>query len=309
MMIYLVTASKKLKVEGQPIRVDLAWDLFLPDSNGDLPEEKLQDIEMIKNWIWRQLGKKLGHFKNSMNDPVTVLLPELTKAGFDFVVRTCSFWSDEIYFLSESKGAVRNNLWTAPVVNVFNVPGNIESLSKLTSVKHRELHSMLSPILGSGRSNIRTYVISPGDTFARYHSHTAREEFYLILEGRGSVRIGAHKVEVSRGDLISKPTGPDIATQFLADLGEDLRVLDVEVWPDMDKRSKDLVHYPDHGELDLFGEGWNLMIPDEAMHGVEDSMKNYETGYVRLIDGSWKPKEVPGFHQREKEPIKRKRGK
>ena len=120
MMIYLVTASKKLKVEGQPIRVDLAWDLFLPDSNGDLPEEKLQDIGMIKNWIWRQLGKKLGHFKNSMSDPVTVLLPKLTKAGFDFVVRTCSFWSDEIYFLSESKGAVRNNLWTAPGVTVVS---------------------------------------------------------------------------------------------------------------------------------------------------------------------------------------------
>ena len=46
-MINLVTASKIVKVEGQPIRVDLAWDLFLPGSDGDLPEEKFQDIDML----------------------------------------------------------------------------------------------------------------------------------------------------------------------------------------------------------------------------------------------------------------------
>ena len=50
-MINLVTASKKVKVEGQPIRVDLAWDLFLPGSEGDLPEGKVQDIDMLKNWL------------------------------------------------------------------------------------------------------------------------------------------------------------------------------------------------------------------------------------------------------------------
>ena len=305
-MINLVTSSKKVKVESQPIRVDLAWDLFLPDSKGDLPEGKSQDIDMLKNWLWRQLGRKLGYLKNDKSIPVTVLLPKLTKAGLDFVVRTCSFWSDEIYLLPESKGKASDNLWTAPVVNVFDIPGKSDSLSKLTSLHHRTMHSLLSPILGSAKSNIRTYLIPPGMTFARYHSHTSREEFYLVLEGKGSVRIGAHKLEVKKGDLISKPTGPDLATQFLADLGEDLRVLDVEVWPDVDKRSKDLVHYPDHGELDLFGEGWNMMIPDEAIHGVEDSMKNYEVGYFRHIDGSWDPREVPGFTIRKKETSSRK---
>jgi uncharacterized cupin superfamily protein len=305
-MINLVIASKKVKVEGQPIRVDLAWDLFLPSSDGDLPEGKVQDIDMLKNWLWRQLGRKLGYLKNDKSIPVTVLLPKLTKAGLDFVVRTCSFWSDEIYLLPESKGTARKNLWTAPVVNVFDVPGKSDSLSKLTSLHHRTMHSLLSPILGSGKSNIRTYLIPPGMTFARFHSHTSREEFYLVLEGKGNVRIGGHKLEVKKGDLISKPTGPDLATQFLADLGKDLRILDVEVWPDIDKRSKDLVHYPDHGELDLFGEGWNMMIPDEAIHGVEDSMKNYEVGYFRHIDGSWEPREMPGFTIRKKETGTRK---
>ena len=74
-MIYLVTVSKKVKVEDQHIRVDLAWDLFLPGSEGDLPEEKVQDIDMLKNWLWRQLGRKLGYLKNDKSIPVTVLSP------------------------------------------------------------------------------------------------------------------------------------------------------------------------------------------------------------------------------------------
>jgi|GEM_PF-3491597 len=308
-MIRLLKASKGVKVEGQPIRVDLAWDLFLPDSGGDLPERKFKDIEMLKNWLWRQLGEKLGYLKKDNSAPADVLLPKLTEAGLDFVIRTCSFWSDEIFLFPESKGAAKKNLWTPPVINVFDVPGKSASLSKLTSLHHRELHSLISPILGSSKSNIRTYLISPGETFARYHSHTSREEFYLVLEGKGSVRIGHHKVEVNKGDLISKPTGPDLATQFLADLGKDLRILDVEVWPDLDKRSKDLVHYPDHGELDLFGDGWGIMIPDEAIHDLEDSMKNYEVGYFRHADGSWEPREVPGFPTRRKERISRKKQK
>ena len=58
-----------------------------------------------------------------------------------------------------------------------------------------------------------------------------------------------------------------------------------------------------------FDEGWNIMIPDEAIHGVEDSMKNYEVGYFRHIDGSWEPRDLPGFPKRKKEKNTRKKEK
>ncbi len=298
-MISLVKATDFKKTSGNVIRVDTAWDLFLPGSKGDLNADSIADVEMLKNWLWRQLGRKLGYLKRRDGTKVTVVLPEISKAGLEFIVRTCSFWSDEIYM--EEKGNRKKNLWIAPVLNVFDIPGKSDSLSKLASWHHNAFHSLLSPILGSAKSNIRTYLIPSGMTFARFHSHTSREEFYLVLEGKGSARISDHKVSIQKGDLISKPTGPDLSTQLLADLGDDLRILDVEIWPDIDKRSKDLVHYPDHGELDLFGEGWNMMVPDEAIMSFEDSMGNYETGYVRHLDGSWDPKEIPGFPIRKKE--------
>ncbi len=300
-MITLVYGKTGEKFEGSIIHADKAWELFLPDCVGDIQDTWKSDSELFKNWLWRQLGKNMGFMRSKKDVNVKVIIPETTKAGLEFIVRTCSFWSDEVFLMSTPSGReIKKNLWHPPVVNLIDIPGKSTLLGKISSDHHGAFHSLISPILGSAKSNIRTYLIPKGKTFARFHSHSIREEFYYVVKGKGSARVGGHKVAIVEGDLISKPTGPDMPTQLLADMGSELRILDVEIWPDIDKRSKDLVHYPDHGELDLFGEGWDTMIPDEAASGLEDSMANYESGYQRHLDGSWESKEIPGFPARRK---------
>ena len=49
-------------------------------------------------------------------------------------------------------------------------------------------------------------------------------------------------MDISQGDLISKPLGPDVPTQLLADRGVPLRILDTEIWPDSTRTAKDVVH-------------------------------------------------------------------
>ena len=299
----IVDPPKDVRPEGA-IRADVAWKLFMPEDMGDIPAEWKKNQESFKHWLWVELSRRLG-FLHESPETVYILTPRLTEAGKDFLVRTCSFWSNQVFALSGKEGKFDleqegENLWIRPVLNVHGIPGDNPVLKKIATTHHKSFHSLLSPLLGSTRSNIREYVIPPGSTFARFHSHTAREELYMVLAGKGSARIAGHRVDISEGDLISKPLGPDIPTQLLADKGIDLRILDFEIWPDAEKNSKDLVHYPDHGELDLFGEGWNLMLPSEAIIGVEDSMKNYDTGYVRHRDGSWEPKQVEGFKKRER---------
>lgn len=303
-IVILIDPPKDVRPEGA-IRADVAWKLFLPDLMGDVPTEWKKDHEFFKHWLWSMLSRKLGFLYEGSEKEVSVITPEMTPAGREFILRTCSFWSNEVYAISGAGGKFDlsqkgENLWIAPVVNVLNVPGESAMLSKLATTHHQAFHSLLSPLLGSGRTNIRTYTIPVGGTFARFHSHTAREELYLVLKGKGSVRIADHKASIQEGDLVSKPTGPDIPTQLLADKGEILRILDIEVWPDAEKNSKDLVHYADHRELDLFGEGWNFMIPSDNIASEEDSMANYDAGYVRHSDGTWEPKDVPGFKKREK---------
>ncbi len=300
----LIDPPKEVRPAGA-IRADVAWKLYLPDSMGDIPKVWMEKEERFKYWLWTELSDRLGFLKEHEEGDHYILTPDLTAAGEDFIARTCSLWSNHVYIVRGNGSSFDlnrevENSWVPPLVNIFDPGASSETLKKIIMKDERRTHFLLSPILGSGRTNMRVYEINPGHTFARYHSHTAREELYLVLEGKGSARIAGYKIDVRRGDLIAKPTGPDIATQLLADKGEPMRVLDVEIWPHEDKQDKDLVRYPDHGELDLFGPGWEVMLPSESVMSLEDSLRNYHSGYVRKSDGSWEPRELPGYRKRER---------
>lgn len=298
----LIDPPKNVRPEGA-IRADVAWKLFLPEFMGDLPDLGKGRLEQFRHWLWWELSRKLGFLHKHPVDPVYILTPDLTEAGKEFMVRTCSLWSDEVFSISDTGGKfdldnTGGNLWTPPVVNINVVPEKNSAIGKMHEATEGGVHTFYSHVLGATRSYVRAYTIQKGNTYARFHSHTAREELYLVLKGKGTARIAGHTVNLVEGDLISKPTGPDIPSQLLADKGEDLRILDIEIWPEDERKSKDLVHYPDHAELDLFGEGWNLMIPSDSIMGFQDSMENYDKGYRRKNDGTWEPADIPGFRKR-----------
>lgn len=300
----LIDPPKNVRPDGA-IRADVAWKLFLPDFMGDLPKTGMHRIRKLRHWLWGELGEKLGYMKVNAADSVYILTPELSAAGKEFLIRTCSLWDDEVVTVQGKNGEYdigksSENLWTAPVVNVNKPPEDGSALSYLHESLVEGSHTFFSPILGATKSFVRAYTIAEGNTYSRFHSHTVREELYLILNGNGTLRVSGHRTAVTEGDLISKPLGPDISTQFLADRGEALRVLDIEIWPDDEKRTKEVVGYPDHGELLFSGTGWDIIAPSDSLMDLEDSMKNYDAGYRRNRDGSWTPADVPGVKKREK---------
>ena len=305
-VIIIEEPPKDMNLE-DAIRSDLAWQLFLKTSTGSIPKIEEGDIGQFRHWLWSELSKKLGFLGKSRDVTVSVIAPRLSDEGREFLIRTCSLWTNSVYLIScggknVDLGNPGENLWTPPIVNVKNIGNAGPALVKLTSTNsYNGTDTHYSPLLGAGKSYVRAYTIKSGGTYARFHSHTAREELYLILSGGGSVRIADHKVPVAEGDLVAKPLGPDISTQFLADEGQDMRVLDIEIWPEDEMTSKDLVSYPDHEELDLFGQGWSFTIPSHTVQSYDDAMSHYGTGYRRLRDGSWEPKDIPGFKKREKE--------
>ncbi len=303
-VIIIEDPPKNMRPNGA-IRADVAWKLFLPDFMGDIPPIGKGKMEPIRHWLWGELSKKHGFMRDEESTTSHILTPPLTPEGREFLIRTCSLWTNSVYVI-EAKGnqvdisVTGENLWTPPVVNVNGRPPVHSAFSKLTGGEEGDRDTHFSPLLGAGKSYVRAYNIETNGTYARFHSHTAREELYLILKGKGTIRIGAHNVSVKEGDLIAKPTGPDISTQFLADKGESMRVLDIEIWPDDERTSKDAVLYPDHEELDLFGQGWNFTVPSVTIIDALDAMSHYDTGYRRKADGSWEPKDIPGHRKREK---------
>jgi uncharacterized cupin superfamily protein len=123
---------------------------------------------------------------------------------------------------------------------------------------------------------------------ARLHSHSAIDEYYLILKGKGHLRFNDSMIEIKSGDLIGKVRGPDNSTQILADLGETVTVLDMEIRPDQRYNEKDVVAYPDHKEIYLSGQGWSSILPTESIVSGKDiaDVNTYYKKYKRTKDGA-----------------------
>ena len=53
------------------------------------------------------------------------------------------------------------------------------------------------------------YEVPPGRRAFPLHYHCANEESIFVLEGEGTLRIGAERVAVRAGDYITMPPGPE----------------------------------------------------------------------------------------------------
>ena len=158
----------------------------------------------------------------------------------------------------------------------------------------------LLPMLGVGRVSVKVQEVAAGTASARLHSHTAQDEFYLILKGSGTLRMGPHAHPVSAGTFIAKPPGPNLMSQVVADRGEAVTILDMEVYPDprMFVGAKDMMMYQDHKELVMVGPGWEGMVPQAALQRTDDVFAHYFSGYVRAVDGTVSPRSFPGHRPR-----------
>ena len=273
------------------IRVDLAWELFF-ESKSSIPQGHGARLVPFTNWLWDEFGKKAGYLNRNSGKELTLAIPALSQEALDFLLRIGSFWADEVYV--KKGGAVSENLWKKPVINVFDdktLDGSERSLARKDDQGYQRF---FMPLLGPGRAFFRIELISNGESAARYHSHSEVDEYYLILEGSGTLRYNDKDVIVELGDLIAKPTGPDATSQLIADRGEPLRILDMEIWHDRPYSSKDLILNPDFDEIIMRGPGWGGLFPNEALMSSEDFRKQYDEGYKRTKDGGSIPSKIRG---------------
>src|SRR5437773_11443823 len=272
------------------IRADLAWNLFFEKPT--IPEGHGGRLIPFTSWLWDEVGKRAGNLNQNSSNELTLTIPSLSEQGMDFLLRLASFWSNEIYLKKD--GMLSENLWRKPVVNVFDDSKLDGSERSLTRKREGYYTRFLMPLLGPGRTAFRVEVIENGESSARLHSHSEVDEYYLILEGSGTLRFNDKDVVVKRGDLIAKPTGPDATSQLIADRGEPLRILDMEIWHDRPYSSKDLILNPDFNEIIMRGPGWGGLFPNEALMSSEDFRKHYDEGYRRMKDGGWIPSKARG---------------
>ncbi len=281
------------QVTERSVRADLAWELFFK-SKTEMPKGHGEPLLPFANWFWDEMGQRAGRLLKYSKGEATVTIPPLAPDALDFVVRLASFWADEVYL--RKGGSLSGNLWRRPVVNVLD-DDTLEGAERaLTSKKETgSTDRFLMPLLGPGHAFFRVRVVEKDESAARFHSHSHVDEYYLILSGKGTLRYNGSETEVKAGDLIGKPAGPEIATQLIADGGDRLRILDMEVWHDRAQVSKDIIVNPDFKELLLSGSGWAAIVPEESLITPEDFFRHYDQGYKRTKDGGWVPSKNRGY--------------
>jgi uncharacterized cupin superfamily protein len=284
MRIILTHTSRKVAIRG-----DRAWAFFC-ETRSSLSKDV--GLWGFANWLWNALATQAGTLNRNSEGTVKVSIPRLDPAALDFVVRLVSFWTTDV---REQKGRTLSaNLWREPVVNVLD--DKARKGAEKTLVREfdtdgsTELNMM--PLLGPGRAFFSLQVIEKGGETARMHSHSALDEYYLILEGKGTLRYNGRAIQVEKGDFVAKPAGPDAATHLLANRGEKLRILDMEVWHERftgtATTAKDIIFWPDYAEIGMRGPGWGALVPADSLMSTVDLEKHWSDIYRRTRDGKRK---------------------
>jgi uncharacterized cupin superfamily protein len=86
-------------------------------------------------------------------------------------------------------------------------------------------------------------VVAPGKRGCPYHFHHAQEELFVIVRGRGTLRVDGERLAIAAGDVIFVPPGPAYAHQLENDSDAPLEYLSFSTQEEVE-----VVEYPDSGK-------------------------------------------------------------
>jgi uncharacterized cupin superfamily protein len=102
---------------------------------------------------------------------------------------------------------------------------------------------LLGQTAGAEKLGCSIFEVAPGKRAFPFHYHFANEEALYILEGAGTLRLGAEEFPIATGDFVSFKVGADHAHQLINNGTGPLRYLcfstmigpEVAVYPDSGK--------------------------------------------------------------------------
>jgi len=118
------------------------------------------------------------------------------------------------------------------------------------SERYQARIAFLAARLGAKKLGYNLTVLPPGKSAFPFHSHSANEEMFFIIEGHGEVRIGDERHAIRAGDVIAcPPGGAETAHQITNTSETDLKFLAVST-----KLSPEIAEYPDTGRFGVLAE-------------------------------------------------------
>lgn len=152
----------------------------------------------------------------------------------------------------------------------MNRVSNIDSIPKEYMYDPDFQSKMKTVLLGDAIGSEKIYVnidfVKPGGESVKYHTHSKQEEFFLIMSGKGLLRVDGEEILIKTGDIFSKPAGKNIAHQFINNSSEILQILDVGT-----RETGDIATYPDEDVIFLREEKLVFNLKDNMNHWSSDS--------------------------------------
>ena len=147
------------------------------------------------------------------------------------------------------------------IANIRNIPKEYmcdpEFDTKLKTI-------LIGDAIGTEKFYVNIDCVKPGGESVKYHSHSKQEEFYLIISGKGILRIDGEEISIKKGDVISTPAGKDSGHQFINNSEEILQILDIGT-----REKDDIITYPDENVI---------YIKDKKVgFKIEDNIKDWNS--------------------------------
>jgi uncharacterized cupin superfamily protein len=103
--------------------------------------------------------------------------------------------------------------------------------------------------MGAVSTGLGHLVVPPGKRSYPMHCHSAEEEMFVILDGRGFVWLDDERHPVRAGHVVSRPAGTGVSHSFEA--GED----DLVLLAYGTREPNDIAYYPDSNKISFRGVG------------------------------------------------------
>lgn len=110
-----------------------------------------------------------------------------------------------------------------------------------------------------GNTLVCVYEVPPGKSVYPYHYHLRNEEIFHILAGEGCLRTPQGERQVTAGDYLYFPAGPEGAHKLTNTGSVPLVYIDFDGVHELD-----VCRYPDSGKMAVWGMGVNRVYPEDA---------------------------------------------
>jgi uncharacterized cupin superfamily protein len=117
-------------------------------------------------------------------------------------------------------------------------------------VLFRSWSARLAPGTAARKLGASVDILAPGKRGCPYHFHHAQEELFIVLEGRGTLRVAGERLPLKAGDLVFIPPGPEYPHQILNTSDAPLKYLSIST-----TETPEVCEYPDSGKYLARGAG------------------------------------------------------